>query len=156
MFGSHRLIIGEIRIMLFRQKKSKIALLSIISLVSLLVICFVSFAVYKIKVIHIGNIYWVDCGLSSNGNNTSMIIHHWRILLKANIEAMGHYPFLYVAYFPNDNPFAEKVGRYVKIDVRNGGMEIVDGNEVALFSDKYRLHFRNHRQVRGKGNEFWQ
>ena len=139
--------------MLFRKKQSKIVLLF---MAVLLIICTTSFIIYKLKIIHIGNIYWINCGQSSNGIYTSMIIHRYRIILKANIEAMGYYPFLYVVFFPTDNPFLEKEGTYAKIDVRNGFMQIVDGSEVAHFSNKYHLHFQNHRQVLRGGNEFWQ
>ena len=138
--------------MLFKNK----ILLSFVALLVLVVMCVFLFAIYRTKVIHIGNIYWVDCGASSNGTRMSKIIHDRRILLKADIEVMGYYPFLYVAYFPMDNPFAEKEGRYVKIDVRSGTMQIADGNEIAHFSNKYHLHFKNHRQVLVSGNEYWQ
>ena len=85
-----------------------------------------------------------------------MIIHRWRVLLKADIEAMGYYPYLYVVFTHTDDPFAEKAGRYAKIDVRKGSMQIVDGSDVAHFSNKHRLHFQNHRQVRKAGNALWQ
>ena len=140
------------RVMSLWPKKSKIVLLSA---VSLLAICIVSFLLYKAKVIHVGNIYWVDCG-QSNGTRTSMIIHRWRVLLKAEIATMGYYPYLYVVFVSTDEPCAEKSGRYAKIDVRNGSMQIVDGGEVAHFGNKHRLHFQNHRQVRKVGNVFWQ
>ncbi len=85
-----------------------------------------------------------------------MIIHRWRVLLKAEIATMGYYPYLYVVFVSTDEPCAEKSGRYAKIDVRNGSMQIVDGGEVAHFGNKHRLHFQNHRQVRKVGNVFWQ
>ena len=98
--------------MLFRKKQSKIVLLF---MAVLLIICTTSFIIYKLKIIHIGNIYWINCGQSSNGIYTSMIIHRYRIILKANIEAMGYYPFLYVENcHPTESRFVHKVSRWKK------------------------------------------
>lgn len=91
---------------------------------------------YNYKVIHIGNLYWVNLGKNKYGLENYVLLHKWKVCIDAPFHVFAiRRPYLYIARFPKEGGAAT----FFRINVETGKMEQVDPCETAKLPNGCRV-----------------
>ena len=114
-----------------------------------LLVAIVGFAVlfYNYRVIHIGNLYWINFGKNKYGLDNYVLLHKWRVCIDAPFDVFAiSRPYLYIARFPKEGGAAT----FFSINIETGEMVQIDPCDTAKLQGRCRvniMHFGEAREL---------
>ena len=116
-----------------------------LSIALLVVLVGIAALFYNYKVIHIGNLYWVNLGKNKYGLDNYVLLHKWEVCIDAPFDVFAICrPYLYVARFPKEGGTAT----FFRINAETGKMERVDPCDIAKLPNGCRVNIMHFGQAR--------
>ena len=108
-------------------------------IVVVLLVAVIGFAAlfYNYRVIHIGNLYWVDFGKNEYGLDNYVLLHKWKVCVDAPFDVFAiRHPYLYIDRFPKEGGAAT----FFRVNIETGEKEQVDPCDAAKLEQEWRVN----------------